>query len=182
MGVPKFPRLGVPQLCETITSCADLRSGWGFNRSCSPHWELSNGMSHITCTQWNRIDSWLSMVTLTPDLSFGHNLCCTCPNGSCEPILDIYVSIYFQWYKEIHKARGFDLCNHSLKFWESTGTPTPNNGSSFGSVSVHSHTLPYSRASFLTRALASPCLGREPKAKVTTLLLKQTLAIPTLNY
>jgi hypothetical protein len=94
MGVPKSPRLGVLQLCETITSCADLRLGWDLNRSCSLFQELSNDMSHATCTQRNRVDSRLSVVgsqtaNLTPGFSFGHNLCCRCPNGSCEPILDI---------------------------------------------------------------------------------------------
>jgi hypothetical protein len=34
----------------------------------------------------------------TFDLSFGHNLCCKCPNESCEHILDIYISIAFQWH------------------------------------------------------------------------------------
>jgi hypothetical protein len=81
--------------------------------------------------QGNQVNSWLFVVgnqtaSLTLDLSFGHNLCFRCPNGSCEPIWDIYASIAFQWYKELLKARGFSFCNRSLKFWESTGTPTPN--------------------------------------------------------
>jgi hypothetical protein len=56
---------------------------------------------------------------------------------------------------------------------------------SLGSVRVHSLTLSYtpksmrcdSRASFLVRTLASPCLGCEPKARVatTTVLLKYQL-------
>jgi hypothetical protein len=29
---------------------------------------------------------------LTPGLSFVHNLCCKCPNGSCKTIFDIYTS------------------------------------------------------------------------------------------
>jgi hypothetical protein len=49
MGVPKPLRLEVPQLCETITSCAHLRSGRGFNQSCSPYRDLSNDVSHATC-------------------------------------------------------------------------------------------------------------------------------------
>ncbi len=48
------------------------------------------------------------------------------------------------------------------------------NGSSFGSVSVHSHTLPHSRALLLTCTLANPCLGREPKARVATTMQKIT--------
>jgi hypothetical protein len=104
MGVPKLPRLEVPQHCGTITSGADFRSGRGLNQSCSPHRELSNDMLHVACTQGNRVDSRLPMVgsqiaSLTPGLSFGHNLCCKYPNGSCEPILDIYTSIAFQCKK-----------------------------------------------------------------------------------
>jgi hypothetical protein len=51
MGVLKLQRLGVSQLCGTIISYADLRSGWGLNRSCSSRRKLSNGMSQVTCTQ-----------------------------------------------------------------------------------------------------------------------------------
>jgi hypothetical protein len=29
------------------------------------------------------------IANLIPDPSFGHNLCFRCPNGSCDPILDI---------------------------------------------------------------------------------------------
>jgi hypothetical protein len=43
-------------------------------------------------------------------------------------ILDIYASRAFQWYKERHKTLRFDPCNRSLKFRESTGTPSPKVG------------------------------------------------------
>jgi hypothetical protein len=66
---------------------------------------------------------------------------------------------------------GFDPCNHSLKIWESTETPTPNMEVHLGSVSVHFHTLPRSRVFLLARALVSPCLGRDPKARVATCTL-----------
>jgi hypothetical protein len=61
-------------------------------------------MSHVAYAQGNQVDSWLFVVdnqttTLTHGLSLGHNLCFRCPNGLCEPILNIYVSINFQWYK-----------------------------------------------------------------------------------
>jgi hypothetical protein len=64
-----------------------------FEASCIPHQELSNNMWHATCTQGSRVDSRLLMVrsqiaNLTLSLSFGHNLCFKCPNGSCKPILD----------------------------------------------------------------------------------------------
>ncbi len=134
-------------------------------------------MSHATCTQGNQGDSWLLVVgsqiaNLTPGPSFGHNLCFKCPNGWCEPILDIFVSIAFQWYEELLKPLGFDLCNHSLNIRESTGPPTPKVEAPlgvWGFILSHFLSLP---ASFLARNLASPCLGRKPKAKVTTEIFK----------
>jgi hypothetical protein len=87
-------------------------------------------MPHNTCTLGNWVDLQLLVVgrqiaNLTPGLSFDHNLCFICPNGSCEPILDIYVSKYFQWYKKKFKPMGFDPCNRALKIRESIWTPTP---------------------------------------------------------
>jgi len=130
VGVPKLSKFGFSQLWGPITLCVDLRLRWFLKQSCSPHWELSRNMSHTTYTHGNRINSWLlvvksQIVNLTPDPSFGHNLCFRCPNGWCEPILDIYVSISFQWYKEVFDPLGFDPCNHSLNIRESTRTPTP---------------------------------------------------------
>jgi hypothetical protein len=63
-----------------------------------------------------------------------------------------------------------------MKIWESIETLISQSGSSLGGVRVHSFTLSYtpgsmrcdSRASLLARNLASPCLAREPKAKVAT--------------
>jgi hypothetical protein len=57
--------------------------------------------------------------------------------------------------------------------WDSNS----QSGDSLGNVRVHSLTLSYilenmkcdSWASLLARTLANPCLGREPRAKVTTL-------------
>jgi hypothetical protein len=103
-----------------IILCLDLRLGWGLKQSCSSHWELSNSVLHATCTYGSRVDSRLFVVesqttNLTPDLSFCHNLCYRCPNGSCKPILNIYTSIAFQWYKKLLNAKCFDLCNRSLK-------------------------------------------------------------------
>jgi hypothetical protein len=87
-------------------------------------------MSHATCTGENQGDSWLlvvgnQIVNLTPDLSFRHNLYFWCPNGSCEPILDIYVPRDFQKYKELFNLLSFDPCNCFLKIWKSIGTPIP---------------------------------------------------------
>jgi hypothetical protein len=53
-------------------------------------------MWHASCMNVTQGDSWLLMVDnqiniLTPSLSFDHNLCCKYSNGSCKPILNIYV-------------------------------------------------------------------------------------------
>jgi hypothetical protein len=98
VGVLKLQQLGLLRLWGRITSCIDLRSQRGLKQSCSPRRELSNYMSHVACTQGNRVNSWLLLVgsqttNLTLGLSFGHNLCFRCPNGRCEPILGIYTSV-----------------------------------------------------------------------------------------
>jgi hypothetical protein len=130
MGVPKLPKLGLPQLWGPITLCANLRLRWGLKQSYSLRWELSNNILHAIWTQGNWGDSRLLVVrnkttNLTLSFSFGHNLCFRCPNGWCEPILDIYISINFQWYKKLLKPLGFEPCNHSLNIQESTKTLTP---------------------------------------------------------
>jgi hypothetical protein len=94
----------------------------------------------------NWVDSRLLVVgsqiaNLTPGLSFGPNLCFRCPNGRCEPILDIYVSITFQLYKKLFKKMGFDPCDCILKIWESIWDFNSQHGNSLGSVRVHSLTL-----------------------------------------
>ncbi len=137
MGVPKFPQLRFLRLWGSITLRANLQLRLGIKKSCSPCRELFNAMLHVTCTQGNRGDTWLLVVgsqiaNLTPSLSFGHNLCFKCPNGSCEPILDIYVLKAFQWCRELFDQIGFDPWNCSLKIWESIGTPTPKMGAHLG--------------------------------------------------
>jgi len=61
-------------------------------------------------------------------LYFGHILCFRYPNGSCEPILNIYVPRTFQWYKELFTPMSWNLWSRSLKIRESIGTPTPKVG------------------------------------------------------
>jgi hypothetical protein len=144
-----------------ITLCADPRWKWGLKQGCSPHREISNDMSHVTCTQGNRGDSWLLVVgsqtaNLIPDLFFSYNLCVKCPNGSCEPILDIYAPRAFQWYKEFFNSIGFDPYNCSLKIWKSTGTPTPKVGVHLGVWGfIPSHSLALPRAWNVTPGLPS---------------------------
>ncbi len=146
VGVPKFSKLGLLQLWRPITSSLDLQSRWGLTRSCIPHQDLFNGMWHTTYTQINQGNSQLLVVVsqianLTPDPSFGHNLCFNNANGLCKPILDIYVPKYFQWYKELLNPMSFDPCNRLLKIRKSIGTPTLKVGAHFGNVGVHCLTL-----------------------------------------
>jgi len=150
LGLPKFPKLGLPQLWGPITLSTNLWLRWGLKQSCNLRWEFSKGMSHATCTQGNWGDSCLLVVgcqtdNLTFIPSFGHNLCFKCPNGSCEPILDIYVPKDFQWYKELFNTMVFDPYNHSLKIQKSIKTPTPKVGAHLGVwrfIPSHSPTLP----------------------------------------
>jgi hypothetical protein len=185
--LPGIPKLGLPQLWGRIILCADFWLRWGLKQSCNPHQELFNNMSHATCTQGNWGDSWLlvvgsQIVSLTFDLSFGHNLCLRCPNGSFEPILDIYVPRAFQWYNEFINPMSFDLCNRSLKIWKSIVTPTPKVRVHLGvhlgvwRCNCHSPILSTSwehemwlRASLLARTFASPSFAHEPKARVATM-------------
>jgi hypothetical protein len=143
--IPKSRQRGLPRLWSPITLQA-LGSKCSLKQSCSSCRELSNGMWHIVCSQVNWVDFWLLVVgsqiaNLTPSLSFAHNLCFKCPNEPCEPILDIYTSIAFQWYKELLEARNFNPRNCAIKIWESFWDSNSQHGSSLGSVRAHSFTL-----------------------------------------
>jgi hypothetical protein len=154
-------------------------------------------MLHAFYSQENRVDSQLFLIksqtgSLTFDPSFGHNLCFKCSNEQYKSILDIYIPRTFQWYNEHHKPWSFDSWNRSLKFQESTGTPSPKVGvvlGVWGLTPSYSLTLSYtpgsvwcdSRASFWPASLwpfcfdfraptwPTPlqplCLGHEPKAR-----------------
>ncbi len=89
-------------------------------------------MWHATFTQGNLGASSLIVVRITSDLAFGHNLCCRYPNGSCKPILDIYILKKNHWYKELFNSMNFDPCNYLLKIRESIGTSTPKMGAHLG--------------------------------------------------
>jgi hypothetical protein len=127
-GVPKLSRFGLSRLWTLITPRPELGLGRGLNQSCSSPQKLSNCVLHLTCTHRNCVDSQLLVVgsqiaSLTPDLSFDHNLCCKCPNGSCKAILEIETSRPFQRYKERFNVRCFDPYNCALSFWESRRIP-----------------------------------------------------------
>jgi hypothetical protein len=110
--------------------CVDLRLMWGLKKSYSSCWKLFNNMWHATCIQGNWGDSGLLVVksqigNLTLNSSFDHNLCFKYSNGSCEPILNIYVSTFSRWYNELLNPMSVDLYNHPLKIWESIGIIIP---------------------------------------------------------
>jgi hypothetical protein len=140
-GVPKLSRVGLPGLWELISPGSDLRLEWGLNQSYISPQELSNALSPSFCRCREEVDSRRLVVgsqiaSLTPGPSFAHNLGFRCPNGSCEPILDIYTSRPFHWYKEHPNARCFDPCNQAMSFWESRRTPSPH----FWECEFHPHT------------------------------------------
>jgi hypothetical protein len=61
------------------------------------------------------------------------------------PILDIYISRTFHWYKELFNPMSFDTYNRPLKIRKSTWTPTPNVGIHLGVwkfIPSHFPTLP----------------------------------------
>jgi hypothetical protein len=120
VGVLKFPKLGFPRFCKPTTSSTNLWLRWGLKQSCSLCQDLFNIMLHAICMQGNQGDSRPLVVgrqiaNLTPNLSFGYNLCFQNPNGSWEPILNIYIPRTFQWYKELFNKMSFDPCNCLLK-------------------------------------------------------------------
>jgi hypothetical protein len=120
-GVPKLSRITLSGLWASITSCSDLRLGWGLKQSCSSLRELSNAMLHSLCRCRDQVDSRLLVAgsqtsNLTPGHSFANNLGYRCPNGSCEAIFDIYTSRPFQWHKEHSKCKEFWPLQWSSEF------------------------------------------------------------------
>jgi hypothetical protein len=61
-GIPKLSQFGLPKFWAFITSYSDLWLGWGLKKTCSSPWELSNGVSHSTCTHRDQVDSRLLVV------------------------------------------------------------------------------------------------------------------------
>ncbi len=83
---------------------------------------------------------------LTPNLSFGHNLCFKCQYGSCKTILDIYVPRAFQWYKKLFNPMGFNPLQLLSKNLGVHGDSNSQSWSSFlrvwGFIPSHSLTFP----------------------------------------
>jgi hypothetical protein len=106
-------KLGVLTLWRAIIFFFRIWLRWGLKQNCSLHRDISNDMWHATCTHVFEGDSWLLMGTnqintLIFDPFCGHNLCFKYSNESCEPILDIYVWRYLQWYKKHFNPMSFD--------------------------------------------------------------------------
>jgi len=122
---------GVPGLWALITPDFQVWSRRDLNQTCSPRQDLSNDVSHSQFGGREEVDSWLLVIgsqtsSLTPDLSFAHNLGDRCSNGQYEVILDIYASRPFQWHKEHSNARCFGPCCRPLNIRESRRTQTPH--------------------------------------------------------
>ncbi len=121
-------------------------------------------------------------ANLTFGPSFGHNLCFKNSNGSWELIFKIYIPKAFQWCKAFFNLMSFDPCNLLLKIRESIGTPTPKVGAHlgvWGFIPSHSFALPgkhemWFQSSLLAHTFASPCFGREPKARIATTWVTRT--------
>jgi hypothetical protein len=71
---------------------------------------------------------------------------------------------------------GFDPCNSPLNIQKSIWDSNSQNRNSLGSVKVHSVIFFAILGFLLAYNLASPCFGREPKARVAP-LLKYSLVI-----
>ncbi len=148
----RIPKLGVPKLehppfWRPIISYANLQLKQSLKQHCNPCRNISNAMWHATWTHIIQNDSWLLMVenqinTSTLGLFFGHNLCCKYSNGSCKPILDIYILRTLQWYKKNLQFNEFWPSNRSLWELESIKTPTPKMGVHLGMCGfIPSHSL-----------------------------------------
>jgi hypothetical protein len=120
------------------------------------------------------VGSQIGNLTLCP--SFGHNLHFKYPNGSCETILDIYISKSFQICKFFFNPMSFDPLRLPFEDLKVHRKSNSQSGSSFGNVVVHSLTFSYtlrsmkcdSQAPLLACTFANLCLGHKPKARVVT--------------
>jgi hypothetical protein len=149
-GSPKIPKVRTPPTLGAHTFVFKPPLKCSLKQSCGLRQEFSNGMLHATYTQGNRGDFQLLVVenqiaNLIPGLSFGHNLCLECPNGSCKPTIDMYFPRFFQWYNEHFNPMNFDPYNYFLKIRKFIRTPTPKMRTHLGMwvfILSHSPTLP----------------------------------------
>ncbi len=97
----QIPIVGTPVILGTHNFACKPPIEMRFKAKLQP--SLRDFQWYVAChdMQGNRCDSQLLVVgsqiaNLTPGPSFDYNLCVKCPNGSCEPILDIKVLRAFQ--------------------------------------------------------------------------------------
>ncbi len=100
-GSPKFPTTRIPTTLEVDNFACRPLIAMRSKAKLQSQSRAFNNMLHVAYTQRNWVYSRLLVIenqttNLTRGLSLGHNLCFKCPNGRCEPILNIYVSINFQ--------------------------------------------------------------------------------------
>jgi hypothetical protein len=143
VGIPKSPKLGLLRLWSPITLQAKLQWRCSLKQSCSSYRELSKGMSHALRRQVNWVDSWLFMVrnqigNLTPNLSFGHNLCFKCPNEQCKPIL---ASTFQDLSNDIKNATSHWVLTPEIALWSFGSPKWTHHGSSLENLKVDSFTL-----------------------------------------
>jgi hypothetical protein len=121
---------------------------WGSFLHIFPHfwehemWLLASLLARTFVSPSLGCEPKFKVMTLDP--SFDHNLCFKYPNGSCEPILNIYILRGFHWYDELFNLMNFDPCNRLLKIRESIGSPIPKVGAHLGVcqfIPSHSSTL-----------------------------------------
>ncbi len=189
MRVPKLPKLGLPRLWGPITSCENLVLRWGLKQSCSLCRDLSNGMLHATYTQVNQVDSWLLMVksqttNLTPDLLLAISCVSDVQMGHASPF---QTSTFQYLFNDINNSLVHWVLTPAIALWTFRSPQDSNSqcGSSLGSVRAYSLTLSCtpgsmrhdSQASLLARNLATPYLGRKPKAKVVTSFVMEKINV-----
>jgi len=108
----KFFKLGNLALWRAVTYFQNFWLKWCQKQSCNLCRDLSNDMWHATCTHIFKSDSWLLVggvkLTLWFSTLFLVITYILSSNESCEPILDIYVSRFFQLYKEHFNPISFD--------------------------------------------------------------------------
>jgi len=130
--------------------------------------------THVIRNNSQLLWSGIKLNTSTPSPSFGHNLCCKYSNESHEPILNIFVSRTFQWYK-IFNPMNFDPSNCSLNIRIPRDSKFQS-GSPLGNVWARSITFFYTLESvnvipelrFWPSPFHAHYLGCEPMVRVVT--------------
>ncbi len=106
LGILKFPKMETPAILEAHNFLCklsiDARSKAKLYLSSRTfQWYMACHLHARNSRQFLIFSGQKSNWHLIFDLSFGHNFCCKYSNGSCKPILGIYVSRAFQWSKEL---------------------------------------------------------------------------------